>query len=98
MTKTDTPKSTCHFLAAAVAFYEREGSMRERHLNVLLETNNAEINKSDLGEITTGAMQRVITENGVAPTDIKDVVILNISMLGIMPSAVFHGTTDAGPN
>jgi hypothetical protein len=91
----DQQTSTCHFMAAVVAFYERDKSVKERHMNVLLETPSANLTKDHLGQIQRSALTRLHAENNVDPKTVQDVVILNVCLLGVMPAHVFHGTEAA---
>lgn len=87
---TPTPMMYFHLISALV-MYERDGLPKQRHLNVLAETDVPELNKADLGAIQRTVMQRINLENNVSPEMIQDVVMLNISMLGRMTSEEFHG-------
>jgi hypothetical protein len=92
---TNKPTATCHFMATALAIYDRDGANKQRHVNVLIETANPNLTKADLGQITSAVLARVKAENDVLPKDIKDVVILNIVLLGVMPADVFHGAPES---
>ena len=89
---TEQP-SLCHFIAATIAFYERDGGIQQRHMNVLLETPTAQVTKEHLSEIQRGSLASLHAENGVEPKDVQDVVIVGgPTLLGVMPQHVFHGT------
>jgi hypothetical protein len=91
-----TPEQTaCFFMVAVLALYEREGSMKERHLNVLIETASPNLTRTTLGDIQKAAFRRINTENGITPDNVKDMVILNINMLGVMPPSLFHGSANS---
>lgn len=91
--ETDEPvqQDVCHYVASILVMYDRDGSPKQRHLNVLFEAASPHITKSDLSQINQAALRRVCTENKVEVSDIKDTVILNLVLLSILPSAVFHG-------
>lgn len=89
--------TACFFMAAVLAIYEKEGAQKQRHLNVLIETDMVDITKEALGGIQRGAMQRMAAENAVTPEQIKDIVILGITFLGRMDPEVFHGSGSVAP-
>lgn len=84
----------CFFLAAVVVFYRKEDRDMRRHMNVLLEVDSPHLTKSDLGEVHHSSLVRIKAENDVNPDQVQDIVILNLSPLGMMPSAVFHAAPD----
>lgn len=87
--------SSFFFMAAALCIYGKVENdvetIRQRHINVLLEADTPQLRKADLNTMHRSAMQRLNAENGVTPDQIKDIVILNISLLGAMPPELFHG-------
>lgn len=82
-----------HTLVAAIAIYTKDGELKQRTVNVMLEHATPNITKADLNNVTQGVFQRVHTENGVADTELKDIVILNVCRLAVMSSIDFHGST-----
>jgi len=87
--------STFH-LVSVLAYYKREEVLKERHLNVLLETPYPpNLTKDSLSQIQHQAIARLGAENGVEVPDIQDIVILNISVLGVMDPATFRGALSA---
>lgn len=80
------------YMAAALAIYERDGTQKQRHLNVLIQTDNLNLTKADLGTMNRTVLQRLQTENNVSPDMVRDVVFLGISLLGAMPPETFHGS------
>ena len=96
MTKKKLPEKpqepvSYFFMVAALVTYLREETLKQRHLNVLMQSGNLVLTKNDLNEINRSAIARVTTENVVEADAIKDVVILNVSFLGAMPPSEFHG-------
>lgn len=88
---TSANVSTFH-LVSVLAYYKREEALKERHLNVLLETPYPpNLTKDSLSQIQRQAIARLAAENSVEVTDIQDIVILNISVLGVMDPATFQG-------
>ena len=82
--------SNYYFIVSALVIYERDGENKQRPLNVLTEMDQPNITKADLGSIQRTVTQRINSENGVTPDQVKDVVILNICLLGLMDPKVFH--------
>lgn len=81
-----------HFaIVAAKAVFAKGDEIKHRDLNVMLETDNAWITRSDMDQVNMGVLGRLQAENGVQADDLKDIVILGISRLGMMPRHVFYG-------
>lgn len=78
-----------HFLVTALAIYERDGVQKQRHLNIHAANENAFLNRASLSAINVAIVDRLTRENAVDPSQIKDVVILNISYLGVMTDEEF---------
>ena len=88
----DHPIATlCYYLVAAKAIYEREGTVRQRSLNVLVESVTPHITRKGLSAINQSVFRRVEAENAVTADQVKDIVILNIVPLGMMTPEEFHG-------
>lgn len=79
-------------IVAVMAVYEREGQGKQRYLNVLAELDSVHITKKALSQIHISAVHRVTEENKISPEEIKDIVILGISPLGIMTKDEFYAT------
>jgi len=92
--EADVPDIACFFMASALAIYEREGALKQRHLNVLLQSDTPQLTRKDLGTMNRTVLQRLQAENEVSPDMVKDVVFMSISPLGMMPPSVFHGEPD----
>ena len=86
-----TPQISCYFIVSALAIYDKDEAIKQRSLNVLVETEHANITKQGLADIQTKVMQRLQAENNVSPDQLRDIVIQNISMLGMMSAEQFHG-------
>lgn len=84
-------EKTCHFMATALAFYEKEEAIKQRHVNIHLETDSPNLTKEGLAAIQRGVVGRLQAENDVKLEDVKDIVIMNIVLLGVMSAAQFHG-------
>lgn len=78
------------FLASVLAIYERDGEIKQRHLNVLLSTNSMDLTKSDLNTLHRTALQRINMENSVTPDMVKDIVFMSLNMLGLMTPEEFQ--------
>lgn len=84
------PNNPYHFLGVVNVIYMREDAPKQRTVNVLVNVDNPNLSKQTLQGINEAAVRRVAIENGVTAEDIRDVVILNIVLLGCMPDDVFH--------
>lgn len=83
----------CFFIVTVLVVYERDEQPKQRTMNVMMEAQNPNLDKSALAQIQQAAMSRIHAENNVTPDQVKDVVIMNISLLGQMTQEQFHGTT-----
>lgn len=83
-----------YFMVAILAIYERGEIVKQRHLNVMIELPSPQITKANLSDIQRSAIARLHAENNVEVSAVRDIVILNISMLGVMPAEAFHGQQD----
>lgn len=92
-----TPQETnaYFFLVAALVIYEKDGAQKQRHLNVLAEMDQPNVTKQCLADIQRSVLQRLNAENNVTPDMVRDIVLLNISLLGLMPPNTFHDTPEA---
>lgn len=86
------PSYAFYIAACLVTFVrdEDEGP-KQKHMNVLMQTDSANVTKHDLNMLNRMVMQRMNIEAGVTPDQIKDCIFLNITMLGIMTEQEFHG-------
>ena len=86
------PNKVPHFfhLVAANTVFEKGGIIKTRQLNLLLETDGPNIRQPDLTQANMGILSRLMSENDIQETDLKDIIILGISRLGHMPREVFY--------
>lgn len=89
--KSQEADVACFFMASALAIYERDDEIKQRNLNVLLQSSTPSITKDDLQTLNRTVMQRLNAESDVQPDQIKDVIFMSISFLGAMPPEEFHG-------
>lgn len=85
---TSETKQVYHLVTLKMV-YLKEDIIRERTVNVLMETPTLDLAKRHLLEIQKAGMQRIKAENNVDPDMVKDAVILNISTMGYMTAAEF---------
>lgn len=85
------------FMVAVMAIYQRDEDIRQRHMNVLLEAATPNLTKAHLSQVQKSAMARLHAENNVPPGDVKDVVILSISVLGQMTQEQFEAEPEKDP-
>jgi hypothetical protein len=78
-----------YHLATLKMVYLKEETVKERTINILMETETMDIGKRHLSQMQKAGMQRIKTENDVDPDMVKDAVILNISTMGYMTSEEF---------
>lgn len=79
-------------LVAATAIYDQGGVIKQRTVNIMLQTETPNIVRSDLDAVNQGVLGRVNAENNVQANELKDIVILNICRLAAMPAGDFYGT------
>lgn len=78
-------------MVAALAIYDdAEGNLKQRHVNVMLETANVNIKRRDLDQINHGVISRLKAENNVDPDKLKDIVILSVNRLAFISSKDFY--------
>lgn len=93
-----------YFIAAVKVVYIREGKLKERTVNVLMDLIVPYINQNTMNDINRAACGRVMGENKVNGEDIREAVIMSISLLGQMTPTEFRQTpieslvTDDIPN
>ena len=78
------------FMCAALAVFERDDEYHERHINILAELDTPNISKHGLETMHRAVISRMHNENDIPATDIKDVVMLSITLLSHMTSTEFH--------
>ena len=93
----DKPKDeqrTFFYMASCNVIFIRDDQQRQRDINILVQTSTLNITKADLSEMNKLAVSRIVTEHDIPPTDVKDVVFLNLACLGHMTEEEFHGSTE----
>lgn len=88
--KEQTPQPMFFFSVAGLAIYMREEAQKQRHMNILLELPQPQINKAVLNNVYHSALERLKAELDVDAEAVKDFVIMNISLLGHMAPEDFH--------
>jgi len=92
--KTKPKTQKFFYMAAILATYKNEaGEPRQRHFNVMLETDSVNIRREELASFNEAALARIHAENGVTEDRIGDIVFMSICPLGVMESEEFHGAT-----
>ena len=82
------------FMGTVLAIYvDAEENQKQRHINVLVESESVSISRKDLDTLSKGAMSRLEAENSISPNQIKDIVFLGIAPLGLMTKEEFYGPT-----
>ena len=89
---TTSPTPVCFFLATVMLHYRDGDNVRHSYMNVLIESAKPEILKEDLSVMHQSALSRLAQESGVAPADVLDTVVTNISLLAVTTPDIFHGT------
>lgn len=82
-----------YIIAAVKVIYIRNGSVKERTVNVLLDLLVPFITRQTLNDVNKAAAGRVMEEGNIKDEDIRGVVILNISSLGEMTPEQFRSPT-----
>jgi hypothetical protein len=78
------------FTVACLITYLREEAPKQRHLNILLELEDPNITSKVMQNVHRAALERLKKENDVPPEQVRDFVILGISLLGQMTPEEFH--------
>lgn len=82
-------KKAFHLCAVQLVF-TRDDAAEVRHMNLVIETDGS-VTRDHLNQIHKSAVERLCDETGITPAAVKDVVILNISPLGMMTKEFFLG-------
>jgi hypothetical protein len=92
ITKTPAAAEPTMFfsMAALMLSYNKDGVVKQRTLNILIESAVPHILKQTLSEIQAGAVKRLCQENSVEPGDVFDIAILSIAPLANITKASFH--------
>lgn len=93
------PKPKQHYYMCAVkVMYEKNELINDWLLNILLESPNQSINRTQLAQINASVMQRLKSTHDVSPNDVVDIVVLNVFHLGHMAAKEFFGEAQDTPN
>ena len=92
--KVRTPKSQKFYysMACMLMFYVKDDTNKQRHLNVLVESEGPNLHKTHLAQMQRTALSRLKTENDIDPDAVKDAVIVSMSPLGFMTNEEFEAT------
>ena len=78
-----------YYIATVKVVFMRKDKPRERTVNVLLDLVVPYISQATLNDVNRAAVGRVMSENEVPGDQIREVVIMNISLLGLMTPSTF---------
>lgn len=88
-----------YFLLAALVVYQRDKLERQKPLNVLITSDTATVNRSQLGRAQQQAQVRFFTEfDTERKSQVTDVFVQSVSYLGEMTEQEFHGEFYVDPN
>lgn len=88
-----------YFLLAALVVYQRDKLERQKPLNVLIPSDTATVNRSQLGRAQQQAQVRFFTEfDRERKSEVVDVFIQSVSYLGEMTEKEFHAEFYIDPN
>ena len=88
-----------YFLLAALVVYQRDKLERQKPLNVLIPSDTATVNRSQLGRAQQQAQVRFFTEfDRERKSEVVDVFVQSVSYLGEMTDKEFHAEFYVDPN
>lgn len=88
-----------YFLLAALVVYQRDKLERQKPLNVLIPSDTATVNRSQLGRAQQQAQVRFFTEfDRERKSEVVDVFVQSVSYLGEMTEQEFHAEFYVDPN
>lgn len=88
-----------YFLLAALVVYQRDKLERQKPLNVLIASDTATVNRSQLGRAQQQAQVRFFTEfDHERKSEVVDVFVQSVSYLGEMTEKEFHVEFYTDPN
>jgi hypothetical protein len=80
-----------YWLATCTVYYRVNTDLKNRKVNVLISTITPNITESVIGNIQVAAQKQVVDFNKMPKAGkIADIIIDNLSMLGVMPKDAFH--------
>ena len=87
-----------YFLLAALVVYQRDKLERQKPLNVLIPSDTATVNRSQLGRAQQQAQVRFFTEfDRERKSEVVDVFVQSVSYLGEMTEKEFRLWADCVP-
>lgn len=88
-----------YFLLAALVVYQRDKLERQKPLNVLIPSDTATVNRSQLGRAQQQAQVRFFTEfDRERKSEVVDVFVQSVSYLGEMTEKEFHAEFYVDPD
>ena len=88
-----------YFLLAALVVYRRDNLERQKPLNILITSDTATVNRSQLGRAQQQAQVRFFTEfDRERKSEVVDVFVQSVSYLGEMTEKEFHAEFYVDPN
>lgn len=88
-----------YFLLAALVVYQRDKLERQKPLNILIPSDTATVNRSQLGRAQQQAQVRFFTEfDRERKSEVVDVFVQSVSYLGEMTEKEFHAEFYVDPN
>lgn len=88
-----------YFLLATLVVYQRDKLERQKPLNVLIPSDTATVNRSQLGRAQQQAQVRFFTEfDRERKSEVVDVFVQSVSYLGEMTEKEFHAEFYIDPN
>ena len=88
-----------YFLLATLVVYQRDKLERQKPLNVLIPSDTASVNRSQLGRAQQQAQVRFFTEfDRERKSEVVDVFVQSVSYLGEMTDKEFHAEFYIDPN
>lgn len=78
------------FIAAVKVLWVRDKKPKERTVNVMLNLVVPYITQNTLNDINRAACGRVMAENKVPGEDIREAIVMNVSILGQMTERTFR--------
>ena len=88
-----------YFLLATLVVYQRDKLERQKPLNILIPSDSATVNRSQLGRAQQQAQVRFFTEfDRERKSEVVDVFVQSVSYLGEMTEKEFHAEFYTDPN
>jgi len=79
-----------YYMVTTLVTYTREGTPKQRHMNLVLEQPKKPISMSIIDNARQGVLHRMRVEAGISPEDITMIVFLSFSYLGVMLPKDFY--------